>query len=91
MTQLNGHLLYYENSRNYDVVKLNEISILLSVAKELFTSIKFNISIDNILDIERTNLITEYLSLDKRVKLFLFALKQFIKKREINNGKYTCT
>ncbi|KAI9365721.1 hypothetical protein BD770DRAFT_423623 [Pilaira anomala] len=47
--------------------------------------IGLKISVDNTLDVERSNLITEYLSLDKRIKPFLFALKQFIKKRGIDN------
>lgn len=49
--------------------------------------IRCDISHGNADDIKRTNLISEYLTLDNRVKPFLFALKQFIKSRGINDGK----
>lgn len=58
------------------------------IAEYASSKIIFDISLDNLLDIERTNLINEYLSLDKRVKPFLFALKKFTKAKGINDGKY---
>ncbi|KAI9365720.1 hypothetical protein BD770DRAFT_468551 [Pilaira anomala] len=71
----------------YDVFVFPLAPIPFLTVKEKYSSIQFNISVDNTLDIERSNLITEYLALDNRVKPFLFALRRFVKRKEINNEK----
>lgn len=71
----------------YEVFVFPFAPIPFCTVKEKYSSIQFHISVDNTLDIERSNLITEYLGLDHRVKPFLFALRQFVKRKEINNGK----
>lgn len=54
---------------------------------------KYNIYCDintiNLLGIENTRLIIQYIHLDARVGPFLFTLKLFIKSKEINNCKYS--
>ncbi|KAI9366249.1 hypothetical protein BD770DRAFT_438401 [Pilaira anomala] len=69
----------------YCIIKSFQASIPFFTVKYYQFPIKLDISVNNAIDIERTNLVTEYLSLDKRIKPFLFALKQFVKMRKIDN------
>lgn len=90
LKRLASFLISSLGKKSYEFFNFSEVPVPFFTIHERFCSSngKFNISVDNTLDVERSNLITEYLALNKRVKPFLFALKQFIKKEGIDNGKY---
>lgn len=70
------------------VVAINEATVPICKFRDPQSNIYCDINTNNLMGIENTNLIIQYMHLDTRVRPFLFALKLFIKSKEINNCKY---
>jgi DNA polymerase sigma len=71
------------------VEAVNDAAVPICKSRDPKYNIYCDINTINLLGIENTRLIIQYIHLDARVEPFLFTLKLFIKSKEINNCKYS--
>ncbi|KAI7889061.1 uncharacterized protein EV154DRAFT_604313 [Mucor mucedo] len=69
------------------VIAINEATVPICKFRDPEFNLYCDINTNNLMGIENTNLIIQYMHLDSRVRPFLFALKLFIKTKEINNSQ----
>lgn len=71
-----------------NITSIKKARVPICTFKDPEYGITCDINVGNILGIENTNLILQYMKIDSRVKPFLFALKLFVKSKEIQNSKF---
>lgn len=69
------------------VKAINEATVPICKFRDPEFNLYCDINTNNLMGIENTNLIIQYMHLDSRVRPFLFAFKLFIKAKEINYCK----
>jgi DNA polymerase sigma len=70
-------------------VKVIEALVPICTFTNPDTQLKWDLNLHNTLAIENSKLIKTYIDLDDRIRPFLYLVKYFTRRRQINSGKYT--
>lgn len=70
-----------------DVVPIKRARVPICTFRDPEYGVRCDINVNNLLGMENTSLIVQYCNLDSRVRPFLFALKTFVKTKEISDCK----
>lgn len=68
-----------------DVEAIGHASVPICKFVDPQTGLNCDINANNILGIENTRMIQRYCDLDSRIRPLIFAIKQFVKQKDINN------
>lgn len=68
-----------------NVEAINSASVPICKFVDGYSGLECDINAHNILGIENTKMIQKYCELDARIRPLIFAVKQFVKQKQINN------